>query len=111
MLSNLDFRTHLRNLETVGLLKHVTKEVDKNWEISAVMRWVYHGNSEPKRYAVMFDQVKGYDIPVVVGAIGASYMTYAVSLDLDPMQPKPDLMNEIRKRWIKAINDPIEPVL
>lgn len=111
MIWNSDFRTHLQNLEAMGLLKHVTTEVDKNWEISAVMRWVYHGNSETKRYAVMFDRVKGYSIPVVVGAIGASYMTYAVSLGLDPTRPKPDLMGEIRKRWIKAINHPIEPIL
>jgi len=111
MILNYDFRIHLQNLERMGLLRHVTKEVDKNWEISAVMRWVYHGNSEPKRYAVMFDHVKGYKIPVVVGAIGASYMTYALSLGLDPMRPKTDLMDEIRKRWIKAINHPVEPVL
>jgi UbiD family decarboxylase len=111
MILNSDFRIHLQNLERIGLLRHVTKEVDKNWEISAVMRWVYHGNSEPRRYAVMFDHVKGYNIPVVVGAIGASYMTYAVSLGLDPMRPKTDLMDEIRKRWIKAIDHPIEPVL
>lgn len=80
MLFDSDLRIHLRNLEAAGLLRHVTREVDKNWEISSVMRWVYHGNPESRRYAVMFDRVTGYDIPVVVGAIGASYLTYAVSL-------------------------------
>ena len=111
MKQGKDFRTHLKNLEEMGLLKHVTKEVDKAWEISAVMRWVYHGNPEDKRYAVMFDHVKGYSTPVVVGAIAASYRTYAISLGIDPHQPRLNCLKEIRERWKKAVNQPLEPVL
>ncbi|HNU72495.1 MAG TPA: UbiD family decarboxylase [Thermodesulfobacteriota bacterium] len=111
MASQFDFRKHLERLEQTGLLRHVTTEVDKNWEISAVMRWVYHGNPENKRYAVMFDNVKGYTTPVVVGVIGASYLTYAVSLGIDPTQSKSEVLRQIRARWKKAIDDPIPPVM
>ena len=55
-----DLRTHLKVLGDHGLLRRVRREVDKNWNLSAIMRWVYMGNEEAKRYAVLFEQVKGY---------------------------------------------------
>ncbi|MBI2849012.1 MAG: UbiD family decarboxylase, partial [Chloroflexi bacterium] len=58
-------RDAIQALEGEGLLHHVKTGVDRTWELSAIMRWVYQGYSEDKRYAIMFDQVKGYDIPVV----------------------------------------------
>jgi UbiD family decarboxylase len=106
-----DLRSHLENLEALGLLRHVTTAVDKNWEISSVMRWMYHGNPEEKRYAVIFDKVTGFDIPVVVGAIGASYLTYAAALGLDPGKAKSELFKEIRQRWNHAISHPLDPVV
>ena len=38
-----DLRTHLTALESHGLLHRVKREVDKNWELSAIMRWIYIG--------------------------------------------------------------------
>ncbi len=105
-----DLRSHIKALENYGLLRRVHREVDKNWELSAIMRWVYMGNEEAKRYAVLFERVKGYDIPVVVGAVGASYKTYAVSLGIDPNKPKAEVMAEIRRRFIKALKNPLPPV-
>ncbi|MBI4490006.1 MAG: UbiD family decarboxylase [Deltaproteobacteria bacterium] len=105
-----DLRTHLKALEDHGLLRRVHREVDKNWELSAIMRWVYMGNEEAKRYAVLFERVKGYDIPVVVGAIGASYKTYAVALGIDPGKPRAEVMWEIRQRFIHALKNPLPPV-
>lgn len=105
-----DLRTHLKVLGEHGLLRCVRREVDKNWELSAIMRWVYVGNEEPKRYAVLFEHIKGCQIPVVVGAIGASYKTYAVSLGIDPNKPKAEVMAEIRRRFIHALKNPLPPV-
>jgi UbiD family decarboxylase len=105
-----DLRTHLKALEDHGLLRRVRREVDKDWELSAIMRWVYMGNEEAKRYAVLFDRVKGYEIPVVVGAIGASYKTYAVSLGIHPEKPRAEVMGEIRRRFIQALKHPLPPV-
>lgn len=105
-----DLRTHLKALGDHGLLRRVHREVDKNWELSAIMRWVYIGNEEAKRHAVLFERVNGYGIPVVVGATGASYKTYAVSLGIDPDQPKAEVMREIRQRFIYALRNPLPPV-
>ncbi len=105
-----DLRTHLKALENHGLLRRVKREVDKNWELSAIMRWVYIGHEEAKRYAVLFERVKGYEMPVVVGAIGASYKTYAAALGIDPHQPRAKVMAEIRKKFIDALKNPLPPV-
>ncbi|MBI4331315.1 MAG: UbiD family decarboxylase [Chloroflexi bacterium] len=104
-----DFREFLKALEQKGLLRHVSAEVDKNWEISAVVRWIYQGYAERNRFAVRFDNVKGYSIPVVVGAIGGSYRTYAVALGIDPDKPRPEVMAAIRARWAKAVDRPVKP--
>ncbi len=82
-----DLRSCLDALEKERLLKHIQAEVDRTWELSAIMRWVYIGYPEEKRFAVMFDRVKGHDIPVVVGVLGASYKTYAACLEIDPHGP------------------------
>lgn len=105
-----DLREALAALEKKGLLKHVTQEVDKNWELSAIMRWVYQGYREEQRYAIMFDNVKDFSIPVVVGAIGSSYKSYALGLGIDPTgKSRTEVMAEIRKKWLNAMKHPIEP--
>ena len=35
-----DLRSYLALIESKGLLKHVKKEVDKDWELSCIARWV-----------------------------------------------------------------------
>ncbi len=105
-----DLRTHIKALEDHGLLRRVRREVDKNWELSAIMRWVYIGHEEAKRYAILFEKVKGYEFPVIVGAIGASYKTYAVALGIDPHQSRDKVMGEIRRKFIHALKNPIAPV-
>lgn len=110
-MGDYDLRAHLAELEKEGLLKRVKQEVDKNWELSAISRWVYIGNQEDKRYATLYENVKGFDIPVVVGAIGGSYKTYAVSMGVDPNLPRQEVMAQIREKWIKGLDKPIDPVL
>jgi 4-hydroxy-3-polyprenylbenzoate decarboxylase len=105
-----DLRAQLQTLERYGLLRRVRCEVDKDWELSAIMRWVYIGNEEAKRYAVLFERVKGYDFPVVVGATGASYKTYAAALGIDPHRPRAQVMAEVRGRFIHALKNPIPTV-
>lgn len=105
-----DLRMHIDALERHGLLRRVRREVDKNWELSAIMRWVYIGYEESKRYSVLFEHVKGYEFPVVVGATGASYKTYAVALGIDPDQPRAKVMGEIRRKFIHALKNPLPTV-
>lgn len=110
-MGDYDLRAHLAELEKHGLLKRVKNEIDKDWELSAVSRWVYIGNKEDSRYATLYENVKGFDIPVVVGAIGGSYKTYAVALGVDPNLPRKEVMQQIREKWINALDNPIKPVL
>jgi len=90
---------------------HVKAEVDRTWELSAIMRWVYIGYPEEKRFAVMFDRVRGHDIPVVVGVLGASYKTYAACLGIDPHGPRSQVMAKIRETWARALDNPLNPIL
>ncbi|MDP3947629.1 MAG: UbiD family decarboxylase, partial [bacterium] len=109
-MAHYDFREFLCALEQKGLLLHVTCEVDRIGELSQVMRWVYRGFPEEERFAVIFDNVKGFDIPVVVGAIGGSYKTYATGLGLDTSLSKPEVMQGIKRKWIEAMDHQILPI-
>lgn len=96
-----DLREYLVKLEKKNLLKRVKVEVDKDWELSCVSRMMYLHLPEKKRYAIMFDNVKGYDIPVVNGALGASRDVYATALETT--------VNKIHEKWLYALLNPIEP--
>lgn len=104
-----DFREYLAKLQACGLLRDVSHPVDKNWEISAIMRWVYQGLDEIDRYGIRFTNVKGYDHPVVVGALGASYKSYALAIGLDPELPRREIMEGAHRKWEAALKDPIPP--
>lgn len=109
-MSYQDLRQFLFALTRHGLLRHVSTEVDKDWEISAITRWIYQGYNEENRYAVLFDKVKGHSMSVVVGAVGGSYRTYALGLGIDPAGSKAGIMRQIRMRWADALAMPIKPV-
>lgn len=104
-----DFRSFLSELEKRGLLREVSQPVDKNWEISAAMRWVYQGFPENDRFAIRFSKVKGFDHSVVVGALGANYKSYALAIGLDPDLPRREIMEGAHKKWEAALKNPIPP--
>lgn len=104
-----DFREFLELLEKAGLLYSLDREVDKDWELSAIARWVYTGFPEEERFALKFQRVKGHSMPVVVGAIGASYKTLALALGIDSTQPKRQVLMEVRERWKRALKQPVGP--
>ena len=96
-----DLREYLRALEGRGKLRHIPVEVDKDWEIAAVCRRVFQRVHPKERPALMFDKVKGFDIPVAAGTLGASPEVYALALECSP--------DEIHSRWERAQLSPIEP--
>ena len=98
-----DLRQYLKVLEKLGKLKIIHKEVDKDWEISAVSRVAFRSIPERQRPALMFENVKGYTIPVVLGVLGASREIYAAALETEQAQ--------IPERWRKAQKEPLAPVL
>jgi UbiD family decarboxylase len=78
-----DLREYLQVLESKGLLCHVKAEVDKDWEISAVCRQTFRRIPQDRRPALMFDNIKGYNMPLVVGILGGSRRIYATALGTD----------------------------
>jgi 4-hydroxy-3-polyprenylbenzoate decarboxylase len=104
-----DFREFLAELEKQGLLKEISQPVDKNWEISAIMRWVYQGLAETDRFGIRFSNVKGSAHHVVVGAFGANYKSYALAIGLDPDLPRAEIMKRCHEKWDSAIRNPIPP--
>ncbi len=97
------FRDLVGALEDDGLLHHVEAEVDKDWELSTVARQMYLHLPEHQRFAIQFDRVKGFNMPVVVGAFGASREVYAYGIDARP--------DDLLERWADALARPIQPDL
>ncbi|OGQ77830.1 MAG: hypothetical protein A3F90_19395 [Deltaproteobacteria bacterium RIFCSPLOWO2_12_FULL_60_19] len=97
-----DLREYLSKLEAAGRLHRITKPVDKDWEIAAVCRVAFERIPEPQRPALLFDQVKGFDIPVVAGALGASRAVYCAALECE--------LGDIQARWSDAEQHPLPPV-
>ena len=95
-----DLRQYIQRLEETGLLRHVTAEVDKDWEISAVCRQAFRTIPQERRPALMFDCIKGSRIPLVVGILGGSRAIYATALETD--------IDHIWETWERSKN-PIAP--
>jgi len=105
----LDFQEHLRRLEARGLVTRIDHAIDKDSELHPLVRWQFQGGlAEEQRRAFLFTNVvdgsgRRYDIPVAVGALGASPEIYAVGM------AKP--VDEIGDAWTQAVAHPIGPVL
>lgn len=105
----LDFQHHLRLLEERGLLTRIDRVIDKDSELHPLVRWQFQGGlAEEQRRAFLFTNVvdgsgRRYDIPVAVGALGASPAIYAVGMG------KP--VDDIGDAWTRAIAAPIPPVV
>ena len=105
----LDFQEHLANLEAQGLLVRVTRAINKDTELQPLVRWQFVGGvAEDDRRAFLFTNVvdsKGrrYDMPVALGALAASPRIYALGMGQS--------VDSIGDTWVKAIANPIPPVL
>ncbi len=62
-----DLRAYLDVLEKKGKLHRIKVEVDKDWEIAAVGRRMFQKFTASQRVGLLFENVKGYSIPVAVG--------------------------------------------
>jgi UbiD family decarboxylase len=100
----LDLREYLKALEKQGKLFRISKEVDKDWELSAVAKLVFRKIPDERRPALLFENVKGSSMPVVTGVLGASRQVYAIALETALN------FEEIFRRWSKAQTEPIPPV-
>jgi len=98
-------REYVQKLESRGLFRWIDAEIEKDWEISAVVRSLFRGLPPEKRFGVGFKNVKGYPDPVIVGILGASKYVQAVALETEP---DPRL---ISKKLVDAQKNPIDPII
>jgi len=104
----LDFQAHLRALEARGLVTRIACAIDKDRELHPLVRWQFQGGlREEDRRAFLFTNVvdgsgRRYDIPVAVGALGASPQIYAVGMGC--------AVDQIGDAWTRAVAHPIAPV-
>ncbi len=101
-MSYRDLRAYLAALEVKGKLNRIKKHVDKDWEIAAVCRQLFLTTPAERRPALMFEKVKGYEVPVVAGILGASREIYAIGLETDSVEG-------INHKWVQALEKPIPP--
>src|SRR6478672_2439739 len=105
----LDFQEHLRRLEAHGLLTRIDRAIDKDRELHPLVRWQFQGGlAEDQRRAFLFTNVvdgagRRYDIPVAVGALGASPAIYATGMG--------KRVEDIGTAWTQGIANPIPPVI
>lgn len=103
-----DLQTHLASLEDAGLLHRVDRPVNKDTELHPLVRWQYRGGvPEAERRAFLFTAVtdsrgRGYDIPVVVGALAASREVYRVGIGAP--------LDGVGALWARALAAPVDPV-
>jgi UbiD family decarboxylase len=104
-----DFQAHLKALEARGLLTRIERAIDKDRELHPLVRWQFQGGlREEDRRAFLFTNVvdgsgRKYDIPVAVGALGASPAIYAVGMGC--------AVDKIGDAWVRAVAHPIAPVV
>lgn len=104
-----DLHDHLRKLQDAGLLRTVDIAINKDTEMHPLVRWQYRGGiPDEERTAFLFTNVtdstgRHYDMPVVVGALGASSRVYGIGLGADP--------KDADAKWSAAIRSPIAPVV
>lgn len=97
-----DLREFIARLDACGKLHRIKQEVDKDWEIAAVSRIAFQSIPEPERPALIFEKVKGFDTPVVLGVNGASRSIYCLALECE--------LGDVQQKWSDAEQRPIPPV-
>ncbi len=103
-----DMQDHLAALDAAGLLTKVEASIDKDTELSPLVRWQFRGGiPESERKAFLFTNVNGaggerFDIPVVTGALAGNSKIYAIGMGV--------AVEDIGNCWANAIANPIDPV-
>jgi UbiD family decarboxylase len=99
-------RPYLQVLEQKGMMRWVDKEVDKDWEISSIVRMIFRAMPEDKRYGIGFRNIKGFPGGrVVAGAVAASREMLSIAVGCEPT------LESIHDRVISGIENAIDPVM
>lgn len=91
-----DMRDYLAALEQQNLLKRITREVDHNWEVACLAKWMYQALPIEERFGFYFQNVKGSTIPVVTGALGAAPRSVALALQCEVHEINSKIVDSLR---------------
>jgi 4-hydroxy-3-polyprenylbenzoate decarboxylase len=69
---------YINTIESIGELKRVKVEVNSELEVAEIMRRLMYSGKSP---AILFEDIKGYDIPILGNAFG-SIKRLQIALDL-----------------------------
>lgn len=105
-----DLRKFLARLDEAGEIQHITREVDWNLEMGAVIRRAY----DLKAPAPLFESIKGYPKGrrVIGGSVAMSrkskapYARLAMALEMDPESSPLAIMDE----YVERRKSPMKPV-
>ena len=107
-------------LEARGLVTRIDRPINKDTELHPLVRWQFQGGlREDERRAFLFTNVvdgagRRYDMPVVVGALGASPQIYAVGMGR-PVEEIGDGLDatrsRIRSRRSRSTSPPCQEVV
>ena len=102
-----DLHQHIAALKKQNLLIEVDRQIDKDSEMHALVRWQFIGGmKEEDRKAFLFTNIvdgKGrkFDMPVLVGGLAANRSIYSVGMGSS--------VEGIQAKWDNAISNPIDP--
>lgn len=100
-----DLRQYLRVLEEKGKLFRIAKEVDKDWELSAVAKLVFRKIPDERRPALLFENVKGFSLD---GPVSDERRALGSKIGIDATRkhnfppiafPPSEHVLEVEKRW------------
>ena len=103
-----DLHEHIAELRDRGLLVEVNREINKDTEMHPLVRWQFRGGiAEEDRKAFLFTNItdsKGrkFDIPVLVCGLAGNRAIYQIGMGCP--------VDQIKDTWVRAINNPINPV-
>ena len=100
-MAHKDLRELLSVLEENGKLRRVKRQVDPTWELSCMARWVFQGFPPERRFALLFENVKGSSMSVGTALLGASRDVYALAMGTTP--------EKIHDAWLQALRNPLPP--
>jgi UbiD family decarboxylase len=95
-------RDYLAVLQQQDLLRAVTKEVDCNWGIACIAKWMYQALPVERRFGLMFQNVRGFNIPVITGALGGSPRSVALALQCE--------VDGINDRVVAGLRNRVKPI-
>lgn len=98
-----DMRSYLAVLEQQSLLRRIRREVDHNWEVACLAKWMYQALPVEERFGFYFDNVRNSKIPVITGALGASPAAVALALQCE--------VADINDKVIAGLRQPLKPRL